>query len=172
MKLRPNPETIKGQIFPSIYDHTFPLFACFSDLSVAIGIYSLACLYNLKANRNQFSKYFEVYMILKDDCTERPLLAIEVWSAEVETCNLRLFHPLLGYQFSVGHVISPGQGLSSTRGKSLGGWYFVWARFEDSCYILLSFMTKPRKIKWKEYWRKKLFIQFTWLELFPWLKYN
>jgi hypothetical protein len=35
-------------------------------------------LYDLKANRNQFSKYFEVYMILKDDCTERSLLAIEV----------------------------------------------------------------------------------------------
>ena len=25
MKLRPNPETIKGQIIPSIYDHTFSL---------------------------------------------------------------------------------------------------------------------------------------------------
>jgi hypothetical protein len=35
-------------------------------------------LYNLKGNRIQFSKYFEVYMILKDDCTERTLLAIEV----------------------------------------------------------------------------------------------
>jgi hypothetical protein len=78
-----NPETIKWQIFPSIYDHTFPLLAWFSDLSVAIGIYSLACLYNLKANRNQFTKYFEVYMILKDDCTERPLLAIEVWSGNM-----------------------------------------------------------------------------------------
>jgi hypothetical protein len=52
-------------------------------------------VYNLKANRNQFSKYFEVYVILKDDCTERPLLAIELWSAEVETCNMRLFHPPL-----------------------------------------------------------------------------
>ena len=67
----------------------------FSDLFVALRICSLACLYNLKANRNQFSKYFEVYMILKDDCTERSLLAIEVWSAEVETCNLILFHPPL-----------------------------------------------------------------------------
>jgi hypothetical protein len=34
-------------------------------------------------------------MILKDYCTERPLLAIEVWSAEVETCNMRPFHPPL-----------------------------------------------------------------------------
>ena len=38
-------------------------------MSVAIRICILACLYNLKANRNQFSKYFEEYMILKDDCT-------------------------------------------------------------------------------------------------------
>ena len=40
-------------------------------MSVAIRICLLACLYNLKANRNQFNKYFEVYMILKDDCTEQ-----------------------------------------------------------------------------------------------------
>jgi hypothetical protein len=74
---------------------SYVFVAWFSDLFVAIRIYSLACLYNLKANRNRFSKYFEVYMILKDDCTERSLLAIEVWSAEVETCNLILFHPPL-----------------------------------------------------------------------------
>jgi hypothetical protein len=74
---------------------SYVFVAWFSDLFVAIRIYSLTCLYNLKANRNQFSKYFEVYMILKDDCTERSLLAIKVWSAEVETCNLILFHPPL-----------------------------------------------------------------------------
>ena len=90
MKQRPNPEKIKGQIFQSATIR----FRCLT--CVVLRIYSLACLYiNLKANRNQFSKYFEVYMILKDDCTKRPLLAIEVWSAEVETCNMRLFHPLL-----------------------------------------------------------------------------
>jgi hypothetical protein len=93
MKQRPNPERIKGQIFQSIRSYVF--VAWFPDLSFAIRIYSLAYLYYLKANRNQFSKYFEVYMILKDDCTKRPLLAIEVWSAEVETCNMRLFHPPL-----------------------------------------------------------------------------
>jgi hypothetical protein len=87
MKRRPNPEKIKA----IISKHTIIRFRCLI-LSVAIRICSLACLYNLKANRNQFSKYFEVYMILKDDCTERLLLAIEVWSAEVETCNVRLFH--------------------------------------------------------------------------------
>jgi hypothetical protein len=76
MKLRPNPETIKGQIFPSIYGHTFSLLDFLTCL--LLRIYSLACLYNLKANGKQFSKYFEVYMILKDDCTERSLLAIEV----------------------------------------------------------------------------------------------
>ena len=74
---------------------SYVFVAWFSDLFVAIRIYSLTCLYNLKANRNQFSKYFEVYMILKDDCTERSPLAIKVWSAEVETCNLILFHPPL-----------------------------------------------------------------------------
>ena len=99
---------------------SYVFIAWFSDLFVAIRIYSLTCLYNLKANRNQFSKYFEVYMILKDDCTERSLLAIKVWSAEVETCNLILFHPPLSYQFSIGHVTSPDQGLTSKRGKSLG----------------------------------------------------
>jgi hypothetical protein len=41
-------------------------------------------------------------MILKDDCTERPLLAIEVRSAEVETCNKRLFHPPLGLSIFYG----------------------------------------------------------------------
>jgi hypothetical protein len=41
-------------------------------------------------------------MILKDDCTERPLLAIEVRSAEVETCNMRLFHPPLGLSIFYG----------------------------------------------------------------------
>ena len=76
MKQRPNPERIKGQIFQNIRSYVF--VAGFPDLSVAIRIYSLAYLYYLKANRNQFSKYFEVYMILKDDCTKRPLLAIEV----------------------------------------------------------------------------------------------
>jgi hypothetical protein len=58
-------------------------------------------------------------MILKDGCTERSFLATEVWSAEVETCNLILFHPLLGYQFSMGHVTSPDKGLPSTRGRAL-----------------------------------------------------
>jgi hypothetical protein len=118
MKLRPNPEKIKGQLFQSIRSYVF--VAWFPDLSVAIRICILACLYNLKANRNQFGKYFEVYMILKDDCTERPLLVIEMWSAEVETCNMRLFHPLLGYQFSMGNVTRSDQGFSSTRGMSLG----------------------------------------------------
>jgi hypothetical protein len=34
-------------------------------------------------------------MILKDDCREQSLLVIEVWSAEMETCNMRFFpHPL------------------------------------------------------------------------------
>jgi hypothetical protein len=41
-------------------------------------------------------------MILKDDCTERPLLAIEVRNAEVETCNMRLFHPPLGLSIFYG----------------------------------------------------------------------
>jgi hypothetical protein len=86
---------------PQIFQSTTILYvfvAWFPDLCVAIRIYSLACSYiniNIKANRNQISKYFEVYMILKDDCTKQPLLAIEVWSAEVETCNMRLFHPPL-----------------------------------------------------------------------------
>jgi hypothetical protein len=76
MKLHPNPEKKKGQIFQSMRSYVF--IAWFPDLSVAIRICVLACLYNLKANRNQFSKYFEVFMILKDDCTETSLLAIEV----------------------------------------------------------------------------------------------
>ena len=92
MKLH-EPQDNKRAVFQSIQSYVF--VAWFPDLSVAIRIYSLACLYNLKANRNQFSKYFEVYMILKDDCTEQPLFAIEVWSVEVETCNMRLFHPPL-----------------------------------------------------------------------------
>jgi hypothetical protein len=41
-------------------------------------------------------------MILKDDCTERPLLAIEVRIAEVETCNMRLFHPPPGLSIFYG----------------------------------------------------------------------
>ena len=44
-------------------------------------------------------------MILEDeldDFTERPLLAIEVRSAEVETCNMRLFHPPLGLSIFYG----------------------------------------------------------------------
>jgi hypothetical protein len=118
MKLRPNPVLFQSQIFQSKRSYVF--VAWFPDMSVAIRICILACLCNLNANRNQFSKYFEVYMILKDDCTEQPLLAIEVWNAEVETCIMRLFHPPLGLQFSVGHVTSVHQGLCSTRGKSLG----------------------------------------------------
>jgi hypothetical protein len=89
---------------------SYVFVAWFSDLSVAIRIYSLECLYNLKANRNQFSKYFEVYMVLKDDCTERPLLAIEVWSAEVETCNMRLFHPPLRLSIFYGSRDQPRPG--------------------------------------------------------------
>jgi hypothetical protein len=83
----------RANISKHIWSYIF--VAWFSDLFVTIRIYSLAFLYNLKANRSQFSKYFEVYMTLKDDCTEQSLLAIEVWSAEVETCNLILFHPPL-----------------------------------------------------------------------------
>jgi hypothetical protein len=59
----------------------FSLLDFLTCRSVAIIICILACLYNLKANGNQFSKYFEVYMyymVLKDDSTERPLLAIEL----------------------------------------------------------------------------------------------
>ena len=41
-------------------------------------------------------------MILKDDCTERPLLAIEVRNAEVETCDMRLFRPPLGLSIFYG----------------------------------------------------------------------
>jgi hypothetical protein len=89
---------------------SYVFVARFSDLFVAIRIYSLACLYNLKANRNQFSKYFEVYMILKDDCTERPLLAVEVWSAEVETCNMRFFHPPLRLSILYGSPDQPRPG--------------------------------------------------------------
>ena len=59
-------------------------------------------------------------MILKDDCTERPLLAIEVRSAEVETCNMRLFHPPLGLSIFYGSrdQLRPGS-LLHTR-KELG----------------------------------------------------
>jgi hypothetical protein len=119
MKLRPNPQRIKGQIFQSIRSYVF--VAWFPDLSVAIRICILACLYILKANRNQFSKYFEIYMILKDDCTERPLLAIEVWNSS----------PLLGYQ-NVLWVTWPASArvLSSTRGKSLGT-RLVWYKLYD-----------------------------------------
>jgi hypothetical protein len=117
-KTAPEPQENKRAVFQSIQSYVF--VAWFPDLSVAIRIYSLACLYNLKANRNQFSKYFEVYMVLKDDCTERPLLAIDVWSAEVETCNLRLFHPPLRLSISFGprDQLRPGSFLP--RRKSLG----------------------------------------------------
>jgi hypothetical protein len=98
----------RANISKNIRSYVF--VAWFSDLFVAIRIYSLACLYNLKANRNQFSKYFEVYMILKDDCTERPLLAIDVWSAEVETCNLILFHPPLRLSIFYGSRDQPRPG--------------------------------------------------------------
>jgi hypothetical protein len=124
MKQRPNPERIKGQIFQSIRSYVF--VAWFPDLSVAVRIYSLAYLYYLKANRNLFSKYFEVYMILKDDCTKRRLLAIEVWSAEVETCNMRLFHPHL--KLSIFYVSRdqprPGSFLKKREvpGKEVGSW--------------------------------------------------
>jgi hypothetical protein len=113
----------RANISKHIRSWLYVFVAWFSDLFVALRIYSLAFLYNLKTNRNQFSKYFEVYMILKDDCTERSLLAIEVWSAEVETCNLVLFHPPLRLSIFYGSgdvVTSPDQGLSSKRGKSLG----------------------------------------------------
>jgi hypothetical protein len=120
MKLRPNPVLFQSQIFQSIRSYVF--VAWFPDTSVAIRICILACLYNLKANRNQFSKYFEVYMILKDDCTERVLLAIEVWNAEVETCIMRLFHPPLGYNFlwvtwpASTRVFAPQEGRAWERG--------------------------------------------------------
>jgi hypothetical protein len=116
------PYYFKAKYFKA-YGHkkrSYAFVTWFPDMSVAIRIWLLACFYTLKANRDQLSKYFEVYMILKNDCTERPLLAIEVWNAEVETCIMRLFHPPLGLQFSMGHVNSVHQGLGSTRGKSLG----------------------------------------------------
>jgi hypothetical protein len=140
MKLRLNPEKIKGQIFQSIRSYVF--VAWFPDLSVAIRICILACLYNWKANRNQFSKYFEVYMILKDDCTERPLHAIEVRSAEVETCNMRLCIPLLGYQFFMGHVTSYDQGFSSTRWKILGSRLCVLMMYKEVQSKQLNFCSK------------------------------
>jgi hypothetical protein len=99
---------------------SYVFVAWFSDLFVAIRIYSLACLYNLKANRNQFSKYFEVYIILKDDCTERSLLAIEVWSAEVETCNLILFHPPLRLSIFYGSRDQPRPGSLLPKSKEPG----------------------------------------------------
>jgi hypothetical protein len=52
MKLRPNLERIKEQIFQSIRPYVF--ITLFPDLSVATKVCSLACLYNLKANRDQF----------------------------------------------------------------------------------------------------------------------
>ena len=60
-------------------------------------------------------------MILKDYCTERPLLAIEVLSAEVETCNMRLFHPPLGLSIFYGSrdQLRPGSLPTSFPGSSL-----------------------------------------------------
>jgi hypothetical protein len=52
-------------------------------------------------------------MILEDeldDFTERPLLAIEVRSAEVETWNMRLFHPPLGLSIFYGSRDQPRPG--------------------------------------------------------------
>jgi hypothetical protein len=92
--LRPNPERIlKTQIFQTIRSYVF--VAWFPDLSVTIRICILPCLYNLKRQTETNLARILKYMILKDYCTERPLLAIEVWSAEVETCNMRPFHPPL-----------------------------------------------------------------------------
>lgn len=51
-------------------------------------------------------------MILKVDCTEHSLLAIEVKSGEVEACNIGLFPHPLDNQFFIGHVTSSNQGFS------------------------------------------------------------
>jgi hypothetical protein len=122
----PEPRIIsQSQIFQSIRSYVF--VAWFPDMSVAIRICLLACFYNLKANRNQFSKYFEVYTILKDDCTEQlqnghslqSKCEMRKWKHVL--CDFSIPPPLaLGLQFSMGHVTSVHQGLCSTRGKSLG----------------------------------------------------
>jgi hypothetical protein len=76
------PERIKGKTFESMRSYVF--VAWFPDLSVAIRICILGCLYNLKANRNQISKYFELWSIY--DSQEW------LYRTEVEICNMRLFH--------------------------------------------------------------------------------
>jgi hypothetical protein len=123
---------------------SYVFVAWFSDLFVAIRIYSLTCLYNLKANRNQFSKYFELYMILKDDCTERSLLlAIKVWSAEVETCNLILFHPPLRLSIFYWSRDQPRPGSYLKKGEEPGnevgnraGW-----KITHNCIRLKNYLT-------------------------------
>jgi hypothetical protein len=117
MKLRPNPETIKGQIFQSIQSYVF--VALISWLSFAIRIYSLACLYNLKANKTKFSKYFEVYiwfskMIVQNRHSLQSRCEVRKWKHVIWDFSI----PLLGYQFSIGHVTSPDQGLSSKEGRA------------------------------------------------------
>ena len=59
-------------------------------------------------------------MILNMYCTEHSLLTIEVYSTEVEACNM-IFPPTpLGNQYSLSNVTSYCQGLSSSTGKILG----------------------------------------------------
>ena len=122
---------------PNISKHirSYVFVVWFSDLFVALRICSLACLYDLKANRNQFSKYFEVYMILKDDCTERSLLAIEVWSAEVETCNLILFHPPLRLSIFYGSRDQPRPGSYLKKREEPGNEVAVSLACSQALYI-------------------------------------
>jgi hypothetical protein len=77
-------------------------------LSVAIKICSLACFYNLKANRN---KRFEVYPITPYN------QSVKCGSGSMYYDTFP--HPLSRNQFFMGHVTSPTPqpGFSSTRNK-------------------------------------------------------
>ena len=113
----------------NISKHTIIRFRCLiSWLVRSIRIYSLAGLYNLKANKTNFyffSKYFEVYMIQKDDSSGGHSLQskCEVRKWKHVIWDQRLSHPpdRLSILYGSRDQPQPGYFLQpERRGKSLG----------------------------------------------------
>jgi hypothetical protein len=114
-------ENKRANISKHIRSYVF--VAWFPDLSVAIRICILACLYNLKANRNQFTDLASILkyiwlskMIVQNVHSLQSKCEVRKWKHVIWDFSILL----LGYQFFMGHVTSSDQGFSSTRGKSLG----------------------------------------------------
>ena len=128
---------------------SYVFVAWFSDMSVALRICSLACLYDLKANRNNLASILKYIwfskMIVQNGHSLQSKCEVRKWKHVIWYFSI----PLLGYQFSMGHVTSPDQGLSSKRGKSLGTRLLLKSFPKDISEFMLQFINIWLLAIWK-----------------------